>query len=112
MLQVRILPRDQLVEVLSLSPEDDVGSLRTAQLIIAAAHDGEMLTMICADGSRATVPLSVFRPSGDGTAPDFSRFELDDHGHTIVFGEYEAAADYALTRPECEHLKGPPKPQS
>jgi hypothetical protein len=39
------------------------------------------------------VPLSFFAPSGDGTAPDFSKVRLDDYGHTVCFGDYEAATD-------------------
>ncbi len=92
MLQVCILPREQMVEALAAPPA------QARILVIVGVHDGEMLTLVRADGVRATIPLSAFRPSGDGTAPDFNRFELDDYGHTIVFGDYEAAAGYALER--------------
>ena len=41
----------------------------------------------------ATVPLTCFKPSGDGTTPDFARLALDEYGHSVIFGEYEAASD-------------------
>lgn len=93
-MQICVLPLDQLAEVLSPPEASDTPS---RMLVIAAAHDGETLTMIRADGASATIPLSAFRPSGT-TAPDFARLELDDHGHTIRFGEYEATASYVLAR--------------
>ncbi len=97
-MQVCVLPLDQLTEL--LKPEEP-GNTPRHMLVIAAAHDGETLTMIRADGASTTVPLSVFSPSGC-TVPDFSSLGLDDHGHTIRFGEYEAAADFALTRAETQ----------
>jgi len=39
------------------------------------------------------VPASFFTPSGDGTGPDFGRVRLDDYGHTVCLGDYEAATD-------------------
>lgn len=88
-MQICVLPLDQLAEALASAPEV------SRSLVIAAAHDGETLAMVRADGVQVTVPLSAFRPSGT-TSPDFGRLELDDHGQTIRFGEYEAAVDFAL----------------
>jgi len=42
-----------------------------------------------------TVPLSVFQPSGCAF-PDFGRLALDDYGHSIRFGEYEASSRSVL----------------
>jgi hypothetical protein len=41
------------------------------------------------------VPLSMFRPSGKAT-PDPSDFAVEDYGHTVRLGKYEAAADAIL----------------
>ena len=40
--------------------------------------------------------VSIFPPSGDGTAPDFARLELLDYGRTIALGDYEASTDAIL----------------
>lgn len=42
------------------------------------------------------VPLSFFNPSGNGTAPDFTKFAIDDYGHSILFGEYGVSVDAIL----------------
>ena len=36
---------------------------------------------------------SIFKKSGDGTAPDFKRLRLTDCGRTVVLGDCEASAD-------------------
>jgi hypothetical protein len=43
-----------------------------------------------------SAPLTDFRASGDGTAPDFRDFEVVDHGRTLRFGSYESAFDAVL----------------
>jgi hypothetical protein len=48
------------------------------------------------DLTRLVVPWSWFRPSGDGTAPDFDDVEVVDGGLTIRLGAYEAALDAIL----------------
>ena len=53
---------------------------------------------------RMTVPLSIFRPSGT-SKPDFRRIELDDYGHTVRFGEYEASADFILYEADPDYRK-------
>ena len=52
-----------------------------------------------------TVPWSMFKPSGDGVHPDFSRLSLTDHGHTIRLGEYEAASDAILYEADPEYRR-------
>jgi DNA-binding Xre family transcriptional regulator len=42
------------------------------------------------------VPFSAFPRSGDGIDPDFGVFSVTDCGHTVRFGDYEAAADAIL----------------
>jgi hypothetical protein len=54
------------------------------------------VTLLRGDIEALVAPLSVFRTSGDGTAPDFDRFRLADYGRTIAFGDYEASVDAIL----------------
>ncbi|MBI2606522.1 MAG: helix-turn-helix transcriptional regulator [Deltaproteobacteria bacterium] len=51
------------------------------------------VTLVRGDLNSIVVPLSTFRPSGDGVKPDFSNFSIDDYGQTLKFGEYEASSD-------------------
>jgi hypothetical protein len=54
------------------------------------------LTLLRGDIEVMVAPFSLFPKSGDGTAPDFSRFQLTDYGRTIALGDYEASADAVL----------------
>ena len=83
------LPPDQLLEVLSAPKE------QSRDLFIGGIVDKRSwtLSLLCGNLERVVVSLSIFRPSGKAV-PDFDHFELDDHGHTIRFGIYEAAADF------------------
>ena len=84
------LPLEQLLEVLSgKNPE---------RYIIGGQVD-EMthtVTLVRGDLNSIVVPLSTFRPSGDGIHPNFASFSIDDYGQTLKFGEYEAAVDAVL----------------
>ena len=55
------------------------------------------ITLARGDLTTVTVPLSVFNTEGP-CKPDFSRFEADDYGYTLRFGEYEASAHSVLYR--------------
>lgn len=81
------LPTEQILEILAL-PKQDRG-----HLLICVTIQGDNL--VCVRGSLEviSVPLSFFTPSGDGTKPDFEDVRMDDYGHTVCFGGYEAAAD-------------------
>jgi hypothetical protein len=81
---------EQLGEVLSAPNREN--------LFIGGSVDRQGGTVTLWRGNLAslTVPLSAFRPAGDGTKPDFARFSIRDYGHTVRFGEYEAAADAIL----------------
>ena len=85
------LPQDQMVEVL-FSPESGKDKLAVA----AALTDlGRCLVLILANGKRFRVPLTVF--TGNPVAvPNFNSLELDDYGHTVRFGTYEADVEFAL----------------
>ncbi len=54
------------------------------------------LTLLRGDITAVVAPFSIFPPSGDGTAPDFTRLKLIDFGRTIALGDYEASADAIL----------------
>jgi hypothetical protein len=84
------LPPEQLGEVLSAPNRENLfigGSVN---------RQGGTVTLWRGNLGSLTVPLSAFRPAGDGTKPDFARFSIRDYGHTVRFGEYEAAADAIL----------------
>ena len=81
----------EFFEVLSTPKE------KARDLFIGGLVDdrSQTLALVRGDFRRLAVPLSLFSPSGT-TEPDFGRFEIDDHGQTLRFGEYEAAADFVL----------------
>ena len=54
------------------------------------------MTLLRGDMTAVVAPFSIFPPSGDGTAPDFTRLTLIDFGRTIALGDYEASADAIL----------------
>jgi hypothetical protein len=85
----RILPLDQLAEVLSSKNKTD--------LFIGGNVDQSSRTSTLARGdlTTVTVPLSIFSTEGP-CKPDFSRFEVDDYGYTLRFGRYEASAHSVL----------------
>lgn len=84
------LPAAQLGEVLSAPHREN--------LFIGGSVDrtGGTVTLWRGNLSPLTVPLSAFKPAGDGTKPDFNKFSIRDYGHTVRFGDYEAAADAIL----------------
>lgn len=98
----RFLPARQLKEVASLPAET------ARERILGGAIDatGSFLILLRGDETFLVAPLSIFRPSGDGTAPDFTDFGVTDYGHTVRFGAYEAAADAIFC--ECEPRKTRP----
>lgn len=87
----KTLPQEQLLEVL-IAPEEE-----RQDLFIGGVIDREigMLSLIRGNLERIAVPLSIFRASGT-SRPNFSKFELGDYGHSVRFGDYEAAADFIL----------------
>jgi hypothetical protein len=98
--QTKMLPKDQIREVLSGNKD------LSKDLFIAGLADVEFgfLTLIRGDFDSMTVPLSIFRPS-DKTKPDFRRLALDDYGHTIRFGAYEASAHHVLYAADAAYRK-------
>lgn len=94
------LPNDQLCEVLA----GGAGAAR--DVFIGGVIDTEfgLLMLVRGNFGRVTVPLSIFRSSGT-SKPDFHRFELDDYGHSVRFGEYEASAHFILYEADADYRK-------
>ncbi len=88
------LPPDELAEVLAASNRED--------LFISGTVDPDTSTITFSRGNLnlLVVPFSVFQPSGNGVAPDFSDFSITDYGQTVRLGDYEAAVDAILY--ECD----------
>ena len=98
--QFRLLPKDQLCEVLA------GGAAAARDVFVGGVVDTEfgLLMLVRGDFGHITVPLSIFRPSGT-SKPDFRRFELDDYGHTLRFGRYEASAHLVLYEADADYRK-------
>jgi hypothetical protein len=96
----RLLPHEELTDVL-LSPRDEA-----RDLFIGGSIDlvSQTLTLTRGDFETVIVPFSIFRPSGT-TSPDWTEFGVGDYGHTVRFGEYEAAADAILYEVDPEFRK-------
>lgn len=81
------LPVDEMLTALMAGDND--------QLYIGGMADiaNQTLTLIRGDRKTVYVPFSIFKPSGDGTVPDFKKLNFIDYGWTVVLGDYEAASD-------------------
>ena len=91
---MKILPREQLLLVLGMGNNRD--------LFLAGTVENGHLVLIRGDYSELVVPLSIFRPeirphaSTPGATPDFERFDINDRGRTIWFGDYCTSANFIL----------------
>ena len=96
----KLLPPEELADVLLASREE------ARDLFIGGAVDPVSQTLTLARGNLETivVPLSMFRPSAR-TVPDHSKFGVENYGHTIRLGDYEAAADAILYEADPEFRK-------
>jgi hypothetical protein len=65
----------------------------------------KMLKLVRGDFSSLLVPLSIFKPAGDGVVPDPTDFEVIDFGHAIRLGQYESAADAIFYEVDPEYRK-------
>ena len=94
----KMLPAEHLLEVLS--------SAKRVDLFLGGIVDEGSGTLALTRGDLTTlvVPLSMFPATGP-SKPDFGKFELDDYGYTIRFGDFEASAHSVLYRvdPEYRH---------
>lgn len=93
------LPDEELCEVLQ--------SPRRADLLIGGFVDDASHTVTLWRGNldNITAPFSSFPISGDGTAPDFSRFAITDCGQTVQFGDYEASTDSILYENDLDYRR-------
>ena len=96
----KILPLEELIEVLGSAPEE------RKDVFLGGTLNSELGTLVLVRGNfeRIIVPLSIFRPSGRAK-PDFSKFELGDYGQTLQFGDYEATADVVLWETDADYRK-------
>lgn len=97
--ELKCLSVEETLEVLSAdSPAD---------LVIGGVINSHLKTLVLTRGDLRTlvVPLSTFRPSGDGIKPDFSNFKIVDGGQTLQFGDYEASLDSVLYEYDPEYRK-------
>jgi hypothetical protein len=58
--------------------------------------EARIVTLWRGDLTPFVVPFAAFSPTANGIRPDWDRFSVTDYGHTLRFGEYEAAADAVL----------------
>lgn len=89
------LPKEEAKEIFKLPLKERY------KFIVAAWVDFEkkILVFIRGNGASGYINLSFFTPSGT-TSPDFNSLEIIDYGHTVKFGEYEAATDAILAEVE------------
>lgn len=94
-----LLPLAELAEVLRQPHRGDlcIGGAVDQMLGMAVLVRGNLDVM--------QVPLTMFKPSGDGTEPDFSAFKIGDHGQTLRFGAYEASFDAVLYELDGEYRR-------
>lgn len=86
----QLLPPDQLAEVLTASHRADLFIAGVVQ------KEAEVLILFSGDLEPVLVPLSWFVGGERSPEPDFEQLSLEDYGHTVHFGEFEAAADAIL----------------
>lgn len=86
----RFLPADQLAEVLTAANRADLFIAGVVQ------KEAEVLILFSGDLEPLLVPLSWFAGGERSPEPDFEHLSLEDYGHTVRFGEFEAAADAIL----------------
>jgi hypothetical protein len=93
------LPRREMAEVLRAS--------NAANLFVGGSIDESSKTAVLCRGNwkPIVVPLNTFKPSGDGTRPDFDGFTVTDYGQTLKFGEYEASSDAVLYEHDPEYRR-------
>lgn len=92
------LSETEIVEVFSAT--------QRAQMAIGGLVNlpAQTLTLLTGTLRWYRVPCNAFQPSGDGCAPDFTAFRIIDSGHTVAFGDYEAATDAILIDEACMQL--------
>ena len=97
--RMKWLPTSELIEAVTTDDSSDrfVGG--------SVDHKAKTLTLVRGDITAIVAPFRIFPKSGDGTAPDFMRLRLADHGRTIVLGDYEASADAVLYELDADYRR-------
>jgi hypothetical protein len=85
-----VLPKQELETVLKSPERRDrfVGGI--------VDSDAKIVTLWRGDFEALVVPFSGFPATANGIHPDWEHFTVTDYGHTLRFGDYEAAADAIL----------------
>lgn len=96
---VRLLPREELAEVLS--------SAHRAELLIGAAAAPADAAVILYRGNLEplVVPLAWFRRRSEGPSPNISDLAVTDFGQTVRLGDYEAATNAILYEFDAEYRR-------
>jgi hypothetical protein len=87
---VRLLPLDELVEVLAVETRGDrfIGGAVAPSYKSIVLYRGTLAPLV--------VPAALFKARHIGPKPDFDDLEIIDFGQTVRLGKYEAAADAIL----------------
>jgi hypothetical protein len=85
-----VLPKEELATVLKAPDRCDrfVGGIVDEETKIATLWRGTFEPLV--------VPFSAFPPTANGIKPTWDKFTVADFGHTLRFGDYEAATDSIL----------------
>ncbi len=97
----RWLPTNELCEVIQADDE----TRRTLAIGGAIDEASRQVVLVLGDLNSVRVPFKNLKPSGDGTKPDFSQLEIRDFGHSVAFGDYEAAVDALLYEVDSDFRK-------
>jgi hypothetical protein len=85
-----VLAREELETVLK-SPER-----RDRLLGGIVDQEAKIVTLWRGSFEALVVPFSAFPETANGIGPDWNQFTVADYGHTLRFGDYEAATDSIL----------------
>lgn len=85
-----VLPKEELEAVLKSPERKDrfIGGIVNKEAVIVTLWRGDLTSLV--------VPFSAFPATANGIRPNWDRFAVSDYGHTLEFGDYEAAADSIL----------------
>ena len=85
-----VLEKEELKTVLKSPQRRDrfVGGIVDQGAMIVTLWRGSLEAMV--------VPFTAFPATANGIGPDWKQFGVADYGHTLRFGEYEAATDSIL----------------
>jgi hypothetical protein len=84
------LPKEELDAVLRAPDRKDrfIGGMVDKKTKTVLLWRGDLTSVV--------VPFPAFAETANGVRPSWDRFAVTDYGHTVKFGNYEAAADAVL----------------